>query len=131
MGFRSALSVRLVTHVFQLLMASAAVSASQIHVSTMARLMLLARHGHQLMTSAQHVLVRSIHLLARSSPSAQLLTVQPLTRSVQLIVLSTLLMVAAESADQLALLSRRVAVSRPTTQIILRLMAVSLTSSLR
>merc|ERR1740123_210501 len=49
--FNSALSARLATHVFQLLMASAAASASQTHVSTMARLSLLARHGHQLLLS--------------------------------------------------------------------------------
>ena len=129
--FRSVLSVRLVTHVFQPPMVSAAASASQTHVSTMARLSLLARHGHQLTISAQHAHARSTHLLARSSPSAQLLIVQPSTKTVQLSVSSTLLMVVAESADQLALLLRRVAVSRPTTQITLSLTAVSLTSLLR
>merc|ERR1712147_131656 len=124
-------AMRLAAHVFQLLTASAAVSVFQTHASMMARLTLLARPGHQLTTSAQHALARSTHSLARSSPSAQLPTVQPSTRNAQLTSLSTLRMVVAESADQLVLLSRMVAQSRPTTLTMLRLMAVSQTILLR
>merc|ERR1711935_535153 len=129
--FRSATSARLATHVSQLLMASVVANAFQTHASTIARPTLLARPGHQPTISAQHALARSTHLLARSSPSAQLPTVQPSTRSAQPTVLNTLRMAVAASADQLALLLTRVAQSRPTTLTTSRLMAVSQTRLLR